>query len=142
MQPGADRVGALERLLAVTGHVADQHRRPAPGELERVIEVAARGRSLARPVRHRRGERSELCGHLREQGPLEQADLTKKLLALGFEHAGPSPLDEVCGHRARSRPAAEQAERQPHDAGDHLDELLDGPRDRIAAILAGRGADG
>jgi len=138
MHSRADRVGALERLLAVAGHVAHHDRRPAARELERVVEVAARGRSLARPVRDRRGERSELRRHLRKQGTLEQPDLVKKVLPVGLELARPAPLDE--GPSAKCNRCQQQhPERQPHDPGDHLDELLDRSREPVASLVGGRG---
>jgi hypothetical protein len=75
-----------------------------------------------------------LLRHLREQGTLEQTDLTKKLFALLLEHAGAPPLHEGAGAE-RDRGQPQDGQREPHDARDHLDELLDGPRDRVAAVL-------
>ena len=73
---------AAERGAAVPGYVADEDRRLTAGQREHVVEVAARARSVGRPVGHRRLARRELLRHLRKQGGLEQPDLAEQLAPL------------------------------------------------------------
>jgi hypothetical protein len=95
----AEERGAGQRVAAVSRHVAEHDAHPAVLHLEDVVEVAAGGGAVGRPVGHRDGERSDPVRHLRKQRGLQQADLGEELAALAVQPAGANRDERPAGDR-------------------------------------------
>ena len=121
--------GERDGVAPVARDIADDDGRPAPGQVERVVEVPAGREAVGGHVRGGHARAGDSLRQDRQERGLQDADVLEQQLALALDEA-PSPRLRD-GDRAGEQPEArEDAERDPQLERDDVEHADDRARDR------------